>query len=53
MITKIFLTIRLSITAFAMNLPKNLNLNFNREICEVFAVLLSDSGNKPCGAFTY
>lgn len=47
------LTIRLSITALAINLPKNLNFVLSREICDSLAVRPSGLGNRPNCAFTY
>lgn len=47
------LTIRLSITALAMNLPRNLNFVLRREICDSFAVRPSGLGNRPNIVLTY
>lgn len=47
------LTILLSMTAFAINLPKNLNLDFTLDTCGILDDLPKGKGNRPCIVFTY
>lgn len=49
----ICLTIRLSIIALAINLPKNLNFALDRVICVCLAFGPIGIGNKPNGVRTY
>ena len=44
---------RLSITALAINLPRNLNFAFAFETCGNFEDLPNGNGNRPCAELIY